>query len=76
MTAVQGVGVVVTGWGTLMSGGSQPRLLHQVALTLLSPLACTSPPSLYMEDMLTERMVCAASPGDSCQVDMLLTSVL
>ena len=73
MTAVQGVGVVVTGWGTLMSGGSQPRLLHQAALTLLSPLACTSPPSLYREDMLTERMVCAASPGkDSCQVDTLL----
>ena len=52
---------------------SQPRLLHQVALTLLSPLACTSPPSLYREDMLTERMVCAASPGkDSCQVGTLL----
>ena len=69
------MGVVVTGWGTLMSGGSQPRLLHQVALTLLSPAACTSPPSLYREDMVTERMVCAASPGkDSCQVGTLLLS--
>ena len=64
------MGVVVTGWGTLMSGGSQPRVLHQVSLTLLSPAACSSPPSLYMEDMVTERMVCAAGPGkDSCQVD-------
>jgi len=55
----------VTGWGTLTSGGSQPNVLQEVDVTVLSNAVCQNS---YGE--ISDVHVCAADDGkDSCQGD-------
>ena len=51
---------LVTGWGTLSSGGARPRVLQEAGVDTLSNAACTAAPSKYNMDMITGRMICAA----------------
>jgi len=60
---------VVSGWGTLSSGGSQPSVLMEVDVKTMSNSACCSNYSYRCGD-LTNQMMCANNPGkDSCQGD-------
>ena len=54
------VEALVTGWGTLASGGPQPRLLQEVMVDTLTNAECSSAPSRYNMTMITPRMLCAA----------------
>ena len=59
---------VVSGWGTLSSGGSQPNVLHHVTVLYIKPENCKNAyPSL------TDNMICAGNYSyggvDSCQGD-------
>ena len=57
---------VVSGWGTLSSGGNQPTVLHDVSVTVQSNQDCNS----AYGGGITDNMICAAGPGkDSCQGD-------
>jgi len=57
---------VVSGWGTLSSGGNQPTVLNDVSVTVQSNQDCNS---AYGGD-ITSNMICAADAGkDSCQGD-------
>merc|ERR1712038_1347418 len=57
---------VVSGWGTLSSGGNQPTGLNDVSVTVQSNQDCNS---AYGGD-ITSNMICAADAGkDSCQGD-------
>ena len=59
---------VVTGWGTLSSGGSQPTRLYEAAVNTQSNRECTSSSTAYSSGQITANMICAAGPGrDSCQ---------
>jgi len=60
-----GVLAIVTGWGTLSSGGSRPSTLQEVEVTVTTNVECNS-----AYDSITSNMVCAADSGkDSCQGD-------
>ena len=54
------VAALVTGWGTLASGGDQPRVLQEVMVDTMSNVACTAAPSRYNVTMISPRMICAA----------------
>merc|ERR1712038_537844 len=57
---------VVSGWGTLSSGGNQPTVLNDVSVTVQSNQDYNS---AYGGD-ITSNMICAADAGkDSCQGD-------
>merc|ERR1712126_69134 len=57
----------VTGWGTTSSGGSQPDVLQEVDVTVISNSQCEGN---YGSSSITSAMVCAADTGkDSCQGD-------
>ena len=57
---------VVTGWGTLESGGRQPEQLQEVTVQVLN----TTCGEKYPSGAITENMVCGAASGkDSCQGD-------
>jgi trypsin len=61
---------VVSGWGTLSSGGSLPSHLQAVEVFITSPAACNSAYAVY--GGITENMICAGVPGggkDACQGD-------
>merc|ERR1719382_469824 len=61
---------IVSGWGTLSTGGSQPNILQEVGVRTMSNEACTSSPNTYPEAAITDNMLCAADEGkDSCQGD-------
>ena len=61
---------IVTGWGSLQSGGSQPDELYEVSVKTMNNTACSTSPSMYTPAMITDQMICAADPGkDSCQGD-------
>jgi len=58
----------ITGWGTLSSGGSQPRILQEASVDIKSQSVCNSAYGA------TADMVCAAGrnngrPTDACQGD-------
>lgn len=54
----------VTGWGTLSSGGSQPDILQEVSLPVISNAVCDRTYDI------TDSMICAFEIGkDSCQGD-------
>ncbi|KAF5276945.1 hypothetical protein FQA39_LY18539 [Lamprigera yunnana] len=56
----------VSGWGSLSSGGSSPRLLYAVNVKEYATYSCNA---IYGE-VITAQMICFASPGkDSCQGD-------
>ena len=59
---------VVSGWGTLSSGGSQPDVLHHVTVLYIKPENCDD-----AYPGLTDNMICAGNYSyggvDSCQGD-------
>jgi len=58
---------VVSGWGTLSSGGSQPSILQEVTVKTMSSQQCRT--TAYGNE-ITNNMICASNPGrDSCQGD-------
>jgi len=62
--------VVVSGWGTLSSGGSSPDVLREVTLQSMSNSQCSRRPNIYSSSQITSRMICASASGkDSCQGD-------
>nr|AOW41607.1 trypsin [Euphausia superba] len=62
------VDAIVSGWGTLSSGGSQPDSLQEVVVPTMSNSACQS----GYGSSITDNMLCAgfdAGGKDSCQGD-------
>ncbi|KAF5286944.1 hypothetical protein FQR65_LT12403 [Abscondita terminalis] len=56
---------LVTGWGTLSSGGSSPTQLQKVTVNRVSSAECNA-----AYGSITDRMICYSAPGkDSCQGD-------
>jgi len=61
---------VVSGWGTLSSGGSTPTVLHEVTINTMSNSQCTGSTTDYSSSDITARMLCASASGkDACQGD-------
>jgi len=63
---------LISGWGTLSSGGSQPTTLQKANVTIVSREDCNAEDS-YNGDIF-ESMICAAAEGgvggvDACQGD-------
>lgn len=64
----------ITGWGTLKSGGSQPNVLQEAPVKIISNKDCTSKYA-YSSSEITSHMICAqgkTSDGkiqDACQGD-------
>ena len=57
---------VVSGWGTLSSGGSQPKKLQEVTVQVTENTKCGN----YPQNEITANMMCAGADGkDSCQGD-------
>lgn len=66
----EGKASVVSGWGTLQSGGSQSPVLQEATVTTMSNSQCTASDTQYSSSEITNRMLCAAASGkDSCQGD-------
>jgi len=71
---VSGTSCMITGWGTLSSGGSTPTILQEAPVTVLSNLECTRDFG-YTSSEIDESMLCAqgrTSSGaitDACQGD-------
>merc|ERR1712042_26714 len=61
---------VVSGWGTLSTGGTTPSVLHEATVKTMSNSQCTSSSTSYSRWDITDRMICASAPGkDACQGD-------
>ena len=61
------VNAVVTGWGDLTRGGSQPDILQEVTVRTQSTEQCRGQ---YGQNKISDNMICAAKPGkDSCWGD-------
>merc|ERR1712168_123268 len=61
---------IVSGWGTLSSGGSRPQYLQEVTVNMMTNNKCCSKPYKYGCSDITDQMICASAPGkDSCQGD-------
>jgi len=61
---------VVSGWGTLTSGGRQPDVLQEVTVQTMSNAQCSASNTAYSASQITPQMICASNPGkDSCQGD-------
>ena len=59
---------VVSGWGTLSSGGSAPAKLHSVEVPLVDDAACEE--AYGASEIDADSMICAGEGGkDSCQGD-------
>ena len=57
---------IVSGWGTLSSGGNQPNVLQEVGVEVFANNRCGN----YPRNQITDNMMCAGAPGkDSCQGD-------
>merc|ERR1711973_813857 len=68
-TQYEGKDAIVSGWGTLSSGGSRPDKLQDVTVKTMSNSACCSGTD-YSCSEITKPMICASNPGkDSCQGD-------
>ncbi|XP_045127267.1 transmembrane protease serine 11D-like isoform X2 [Portunus trituberculatus] len=66
----ESVSAIVSGWGTLTSGGSQPDILNHVTVQTMTNEECKN--KNYSSDDITDNMICAGvSQGgkDSCQGD-------
>uniref|UniRef100_A0A7M5V6T6 Peptidase S1 domain-containing protein n=1 Tax=Clytia hemisphaerica TaxID=252671 RepID=A0A7M5V6T6_9CNID len=58
--------VVISGWGTTASGGSQPNILQEAEVKVVSNQVCNS----RYGNGIDQTMLCAAARGkDSCQGD-------
>jgi len=63
----------ISGWGTLSSGGSSPRILQEAKVTVLSNEACKN--TDYDRGEITQSMLCAQGSNkygdttDACQGD-------
>lgn len=69
-TSYENVDAVVSGWGTLSSGGSSSSVLREVTVRTMSNSQCTASNTAYSSGDITSRMICASNPGkDSCQGD-------
>ncbi len=67
--ARSGTAAVVTGWGTLSSGGRSPDSLQHVTVPIVSDATCDASYRPYGQS-ITSRMICAGQAGrDSCQGD-------
>merc|ERR1719384_2753157 len=68
-----GTKCMISGWGTLSSGGSSPTILQQAEVTVMSNEECRS--TSYSSSQITDSMLCAQgkrSNGaitDACQGD-------
>jgi trypsin len=63
----EGEEFVVTGWGTLSSGGSAPSILQKVSVPFVDEKTCKH---AYGSSSITAGMICAGRKGkDSCQGD-------
>jgi len=61
---------VVSGWGTLSSGGNTPNILHEVTINTMSNSQCSGSSTDYSSNDITARMLCASASGkDACQGD-------
>merc|ERR1712123_56828 len=61
---------IVSGWGTLSSGGRTPTVLHEVTLNTMTNAKCTGSSTSYSSRDITDRMLCASASGkDACQGD-------
>ncbi|ALC40488.1 Ser12, partial [Drosophila busckii] len=68
-TPNNGAAAVVSGWGTLKSGGSVPAQLQKVDLKIVGRTQCASSTYSYGSE-IKATMICAAASGkDSCQGD-------
>ena len=57
---------MVSGWGTLSSGGSSPNKLQEVTVQVTENANCGN----YPQNEITANMMCAGTEGkDSCQGD-------
>lgn len=66
---LEGTSGLVTGWGTLSSGGKLPRKLQGVEVTVISREKCEKSYS-FDSPMVTEAMLCTLDDKkDSCQGD-------
>jgi len=69
-TQYEGVDAVVSGWGTLSSGGPRPNTLMEVMVKTMSNSQCCAADKAYSCSDITDPMLCASNPGkDSCQGD-------
>ena len=50
---------MVSGWGTLSSGGRQPDVLQEVTVNTMTNGQCTSSPMKYPGSYITNNMICA-----------------
>ncbi|KAF2354745.1 Serine proteases trypsin domain [Trinorchestia longiramus] len=58
---------LVSGWGTLQSGGDSPDILRKVTVPLVSDASCRES---YGDEAIADSMMCAGEEGkDSCQGD-------
>ncbi|XP_047737890.1 transmembrane protease serine 9 [Hyalella azteca] len=58
---------LVSGWGTLSSGGSTPDILQKVTVPIVSDASCRAS---YSVSQIADSMMCAGEEGkDSCQGD-------
>jgi len=61
---------VVSGWGTLSTGGSTPDVLHEVTVNTMSNSQCMDSSTDYNSGDITDNMLCASASGkDACQGD-------
>merc|ERR1712226_908551 len=68
-TSYENLDAVVSGWGTLSSGGSTSSVLREVIVRTMSNSQCTRN-TAYGSGDITSRMLCASNPGkDACQGD-------
>merc|ERR1712241_937438 len=64
--AAPGDWAIISGWGTTKSGGSQPSILQEANVTIVSNAECNA----NYNGEITDSMLCAADPGqDTCQGD-------
>lgn len=60
----------VIGWGALKEGGSQPSVLQQVTVQIITNQKCKSDYGSDAPGGIVDHMLCAAYPGkDSCSGD-------
>jgi len=61
---------VVSGWGSLSSGGFSPSTLYEVTVNTMSNAQCQGSSTDYPASAITSAMLCAGASGkDSCQGD-------
>jgi secreted trypsin-like serine protease len=68
MDEAPGTDALISGWGTLKSGGGQPTVLQKATPQIVSRTTCATAYSGRVT--ITSKMVCAAKSGvDTCQGD-------